>query len=208
MQCKQCGCELNEDAQFCTRCGTRMQGGTPEAGDGPAGYGQAGYAQSYGAWQAAPAGAASSVASAYLIPKEEMQRRRVAGNLQPLGITWCIWGVIRLVTGLIAGAAVHTLSREGIWTGSENAFLPSILQVLVPVLAVSNAAMSALALVTGYALLTGKPWARTLAIIAAILNLLKIPLGTTLGIYTLWVLAPRAAGLEYERITRRGVGVA
>jgi hypothetical protein len=48
--------------------------------------------------------------------------------------------------------------------------------------------------------MTRKPWGRVLAIIAAILALLKIPFGTALGIYTLWVLAPAASGMEYDAI--------
>jgi hypothetical protein len=41
------------------------------------------------------------------------------------------------------------------------------------------------------------------AIIAAIFALIKFPLGTALGIYTLWVLAPGASGLEYDAIADR-----
>jgi hypothetical protein len=37
-------------------------------------------------------------------------------------------------------------------------------------------------------LLKFKSWARVLASILAILNLLAFPIGTALGIYTLWVM--------------------
>ena len=40
----------------------------------------------------------------------------------------------------------------------------------------------------GYGLLNHKSWARILAIILAILNLILFPIGTAIGIYTLWVL--------------------
>ncbi len=62
---------------------------------------------------------------------------------------------------------------------------------------------AALALVAGFGLLNRRPWGRVVAIIAAILALLKFPLGTALGIYTLWVLAPGASGLEYDAIADR-----
>jgi ABC-type spermidine/putrescine transport system permease subunit II len=52
-------------------------------------------------------------------------------------------------------------------------------------------------LLTGYALLTRQPWGRVLAIVFAILALIHLPLGTALGIYTLWVLAPGASADEY-----------
>jgi len=63
---------------------------------------------------------------------------------------------------------------------------------------------TALALLTGFALLTRQPWGRTLAIVAGILTLIRLPVGTALGIYTLWVLAPAASGAEYEEIAARG----
>ena len=55
-------------------------------------------------------------------------------------------------------------------------------------------------LLTGYALLTRQPWGRILAIVFGILALIHFPLGTALGIYTLWVLAPRASGDEYAAL--------
>jgi hypothetical protein len=39
-----------------------------------------------------------------------------------------------------------------------------------------------------------------LGIVVAILSLLKFPIGTALGIYTLWVLAPAESGAEYDAI--------
>lgn len=43
-------------------------------------------------------------------------------------------------------------------------------------------------LVAGYGLLERREWGRILAIVIAFLNLLNFPLGTLLGVYTLWVL--------------------
>jgi hypothetical protein len=43
-----------------------------------------------------------------------------------------------------------------------------------------------------------------LAIIIAIISLFKIPFGTVLGIYTLWVLVPSESAVEYEAIAGRG----
>jgi ABC-type glycerol-3-phosphate transport system permease component len=59
---------------------------------------------------------------------------------------------------------------------------------------------------TGYALLTRQPWGRVLAIIFAIFALIHFPLGTALGIYTLWVLAPRYSGDEYTALAYRQHG--
>ena len=55
-------------------------------------------------------------------------------------------------------------------------------------------------LATGISLLMRKSWGRILAIVIAILSLIRIPFGTALGIYTLWVLAPSTSGAEYDAI--------
>ena len=43
-------------------------------------------------------------------------------------------------------------------------------------------------LLAGIGLLAGKGWARILALVLAVLNLLKFPWGTALAAYTFWVL--------------------
>jgi hypothetical protein len=59
-----------------------------------------------------------------------------------------------------------------------------------------------LGLVTGWGLLQREPWARTLAIVMACLNMVHMPFGTILGIYTLWVLLPAASEQEYRSVAR------
>lgn len=43
-------------------------------------------------------------------------------------------------------------------------------------------------LIGGIGLLRWQPWARMLVLILGFINLINIPLGTALGIYTIWVL--------------------
>jgi hypothetical protein len=42
--------------------------------------------------------------------------------------------------------------------------------------------------IAGYGLLHFRPWALTLTIVMSILNLMSLPFGTALGIYSLWVM--------------------
>lgn len=53
-------------------------------------------------------------------------------------------------------------------------------------------------ILAGYGLLNHKSWARILAIILAILNLILFPIGTALGIYTLWVMFNDEAKVLFE----------
>lgn len=55
-------------------------------------------------------------------------------------------------------------------------------------------------LVLAWGLFERQPWARILGLVLGILALIRFPLGTALGIYTLWVLAPEESGREYEQL--------
>lgn len=61
---------------------------------------------------------------------------------------------------------------------------------------------SAAGMAAGIGLLTRQSWARLLTIMLGFVSLIDMPLGTALGIYTLWVLLPGASGQEYARMTR------
>ena len=55
-------------------------------------------------------------------------------------------------------------------------------------------------IIAGVGLLSYQPWARILAIVLSILDLINIPFGTALGIYGLWVLlSTQGAQLFGER---------
>jgi hypothetical protein len=54
--------------------------------------------------------------------------------------------------------------------------------------AIVLAAISIPGLIAGYGLLKYYEWARILTIVIAVLELIRFPLGTILGIYTLWAL--------------------
>jgi len=47
--------------------------------------------------------------------------------------------------------------------------------------------------VAGYGLLRGKAWGRILALVVGFLGLVNFPLGTAIGIYTLWALLQDSA---------------
>jgi ABC-type glycerol-3-phosphate transport system permease component len=74
---------------------------------------------------------------------------------------------------------------------------------LLPIVVTVTVVMAGLAVLAGYSLLNRKPWGRMLAIVLAVLALFKFPVGTALGIYTLWVLAPMNSAAEYDSIADR-----
>jgi hypothetical protein len=128
-----------------------------------------------------------------------MPRIRVRQNLQPLGILWCVFGAYRILGSIAAAIAVHSLARAGIF-GDAPPFVAHMLGSFVPFALLVSVLIGALNIVTGLYLLARRPWARTLAIVMAVLSLLKLPFGTALGIYTLWVLAPQASSTEWDHL--------
>ncbi len=87
--------------------------------------------------------------------------------------------VIAIIVGLVVvGGGALSGDRQAIMiTGAVAIGVVCILLVL-----------SIPGFIAGIGLLKFRPWARILAIILAVLNILSFPLGTALAIYTLWVL--------------------
>jgi hypothetical protein len=72
---------------------------------------------------------------------------------------------------------------------------PQDAAIAIPVLGIAGTALAVFlgafalpGLITGYGLLTYRPWARILGIVLSALSLINIPIGTLLGAYGLWVL--------------------
>jgi len=133
---------------------------------------------------------------------------RVPSHLRPLGLLWCLFGAYRAVIAVIAALFLMGISSR--WAFSRWGPIRVIpflhynpwLRGAAPFLAVLTIAGAVASFAAGFSLLQRKPWGRALAMVIGILVLIRIPLGTALGIYTLWVLAPAESAEEYEEITR------
>jgi hypothetical protein len=119
---------------------------------------------------------------------------RVAGNVQTLAVLWLVYSAFRLVSGIFLASFLPRVFN--FWPGS--AFH---MGHLMRGLGIFTGASSLLGLIAGWGLLERQHWARILAIIAAILALPHLILGTAIGVFTLWVLAPSDSGKEYERMS-------
>jgi len=137
----------------------------------------------------------------------------VTRNLQALGVLWYVFGAYRIVAGLIGMFFLRVVASQAFGGGwLFNGHMPSQfpqawMGFLLPIIATLTVVSAALAFVTGFSLLSRRPWGRILAFVAAVLALLKFPLGTALGIYKLWVLMPAESGIEYDSITAQSYTV-
>jgi len=142
----------------------------------------------------------------YSNPQLVVRAPRVQSHLQLLGIFWCVYGVIRAGSGILAALfllGVVTPGFLGGFGGAPNvpfAALAPWMSGLAMVVVILTSIGALLALLTGISLLMHKPWGRILSIVIGILALITIPFGTALGIYTLWVMAPSTSGVEYDAI--------
>jgi len=121
---------------------------------------------------------------------------RIAGHVRLVGILWLALSAFHLIPGLV----LVSLFGRGMSFLSPNA--PDFVHVILTVVGWALLVGSILGLLTGWGLLQREPWARTLAIVMACLNMVHMPFGTILGIYTLWVLLPAASEQEYRSVAR------
>jgi hypothetical protein len=92
-------------------------------------------------------------------------------------------GALRLLTAVIVFVAVV---GGGLVSGDPEA--RGITAIVGSVIALALAPGAVARIVGGIALLMRKPWARILVLVLAVLDLLSIPIGTLVGIYTIWAL--------------------
>ena len=67
-------------------------------------------------------------------------------------------------------------------------FAQKFVSYLFKAIPIVIAALSLISLIGGIGLLTYKPWARIMVFIVAIIGCLNIPIGTLIGVYSIWVL--------------------
>jgi hypothetical protein len=179
MMCSKCGCEQVGPAQFCRQCGAALVDAVPPP-----------YATLY-------ANRYAPYAAAY----PTQRAPRVQRNLQTLGILWCVYGAYRILAGIAGIVAFRLFAHSGAFSDMPP-FVSHLVGSVAPAALLLVVLLGVANVVTGYHLLTRQPWARVLAIVMAVLALFKLPVGTGLGIYTLWVLAPQASGAEWDGMTR------
>ena len=119
--------------------------------------------------------------------------RDTSGHLRTLGICWVVYGVIRLVMAvcLFIYNSTATLMFGALLNRVANPFaLMADFHLLYLGIIILSVVCGVLGIIAGLALLAGSSSARILVLAAGFLSLSNIPLGLTLGIYTLVILIP------------------
>ncbi len=121
-----------------------------------------------------------------LVPNFDFQLQNYASRIRALSIVWFIYGGLSLAFGTLglffAGSFFHGgWGPSGHGFGPVWGFGPLLLRFGWSILIVR----SALALLAGWGLMERTQWGRVVAIVAAFFSLIRIPIGTALGIWTL-----------------------
>lgn len=139
------------------------------------------------------------------VPGMEFQLENYAGKVKALATVWFIYAALSLVLGIAGLTFAHAFfSHFGMWgnqhwgDGSMPPMWlgPAIFHLIWVVLL----GRAALALVAGWGLLEHTQWGRIVAIVAAVLSLLKFPFGTALGVWTLVMLLGYRNATLYEQL--------
>jgi hypothetical protein len=100
-----------------------------------------------------------------------------------LGVLYIAFSALGLLLAIIIFTAVV---GGGIISGDSEAM--AITGIVGPAVAIFFVLLSAPGMIGGIYLLKHRPWARLLVLALGFINLIEIPIGTALGIYTIWVL--------------------
>jgi hypothetical protein len=123
-------------------------------------------------------------------------RSRIAGHIRLLGIFWLAISAFRLIPG-VALLAIFRPENHLI-PPDVPPFVMDMLQTIGWIFVVA----ALLGVAAGWGLLERQPWARMLAIILGCFGLIEVPFGTSIGIYSLWVLLPAKSEQEYTQMSR------
>ena len=141
----------------------------------------------------------SQVRQGLVLAHRALAQSRLTRHLRTVGILWIVVGalwlipsVILLALGGIAHMAIPGTDAVAHYLG------PFVLLLIGWILLIVGAG----GVCVGWGLMQHQPWARIAAIVLGVLAIFHPPLGTALGIYTLWVLLADEGGLEYQRMAR------
>lgn len=100
-----------------------------------------------------------------------------------LGVIYIVYSAFLLITSVILFTII---AGAGALSGDEDAMAATM---LVATIASFFFVITALpGLIGGIGLLKYQPWARWLVLVMGFINLFNLPLGTALGLYTIWAL--------------------
>jgi hypothetical protein len=133
------------------------------------------------------------------VPVLQLPPTRVQTHVRLLGLLWLAYSAFNTVVGVVLYVIANTLFAHGRLGAPDSQTF--FLRPLLSVIAILVLAKAALGFIAGWGLLQRDKWARVLVLVLAFISLFtNIPIGTALGIYTMWVLLSSDSEREYEAL--------
>jgi hypothetical protein len=104
-------------------------------------------------------------------------------HITVLGWLYIVFGVLGILIGFFI-----LLVMGGVGLASRDAEATAIMSGIGLFIAILVGVLSLPGIIAGWGLLKGKSWSRILAIVIGALNILNFPIGTAIGVYTIWAL--------------------
>ncbi len=120
-------------------------------------------------------------------------------HVQLLGVLYIVFSALGLLAAIIVFVAVV---GGGLLSGDSEAI--SITMIVGTAVGGFVALLSVPGVIGGIGLLKRKYWAKVLVLILGILNLPGIPIGTALGVYTIWVLMNEETNPVFQPVEKHG----
>jgi hypothetical protein len=135
------------------------------------------------------------------VPGLQFQLESYASKVKVLAILWFAYAALSAAVGFIGLAFANAFLSGGFGPWMRGPLPPSWLGPAVVHFAWTILVVRiALAVVAGWGLMERTQWGRIVAIVAAFLSLIRFPLGTALGIWTLVVLLGYRNTSMYEQL--------
>ena len=128
---------------------------------------------------------------------------RIAEHIRVLGILWIVYSLLSVLGGIalffVANFIFGAMARGGEFPPGAPPFLRPMLTAIGWVILIKGLAGVA----AGWGLLEREEWARPLALVISFISLLNIPIGTAIGIYSLWALLYADADRDYRALVAK-----
>ena len=118
-------------------------------------------------------------------------------HVTAIGVLHLGLGILGILIGALVFVVLVGAGILGATVGEAPEALP-ILSIVALVVAVILAVTSVPGIIAGVGLLKARRWARILALILSVLYLFNVPVGTAVGIYSLWALTQQEAEALFE----------
>lgn len=127
------------------------------------------------------------------------QQRRIAKHLTLLGALWIAYAALSFFNAFIMLILNKSLFSV-LMSQPDFARVGGFIRPLFHVIAFIALGKGILSVVAGVGLLAKQSWGRILALVIGCISLINIPLGTALGIYTIWVMLGENGEQEYREV--------